>query len=670
MHPANTCRSLVVAIGATLPFVLATHLSATPSPPGPTTPIVTTGTTTVIEWDLPLDTDEKTGGIMVDLTGDGNRLWFVTRQALPRVYRMDLKYGKRVNPAQWVSWPLDATGGPTSGLRKMKTSKDKRFIFIRSSDTLQRVDTGSCAMQYTGLYANTTTCRRTVWRYDVTQPSDPSQTGFLADAGSDIAIDDYNFVYTASGMADGGPDVPPSDFAASGFTASDFTPVPPTQYIERMNPNTTKYNTVRWYVGGGAGECPAAVVSAPCQSGVTLKNGNKDLVYYSEPSGGDGTGAIGELDTRYGTVRRWTFTQLNVGATGADIVSEPRQLQFDSDGRLWAITGSGHLVSLDIKRNRMSKHTLPAHFDNDLFGIAPDGGFIGYTDSSTTQNIVGMLIPVFNTVTVYPLCATVDRRVFTKPGETTDVPQKNGVAYPKAKTIDTRRTQKDDGTFVEGITAGLTNDSLSPMGITPDYSASVGTFFYAVGQPVDVTIKRVGRIRLPRAKDHARVERDDDDCDDDGKRADVDDDNDNDGIKDAIDADRDNDGIPDVMDDDTDNDGIEDSFDTPDHKEAKQTSSQDIAAGDYALDQFTVNPGTLLALLSATSSNLLASVSVEVLDAAGNVVASSVSAPGASVLTWTPPAAGGMFTLRVKNGGTALSTISTKILTRELWPLL
>ena len=426
----------------------------------------------------------------------------------------------------------------------------------------------------------------------------------------------------------------------------------------------------RWYVGGGAGICQSVDGAFPCLSGVAISPRSKDLVYYSEPTGGpDGKGAIAELDPSYNVVRRWTFAKLNYGSS--DPASDPRQIQFDSDGTLWAVTGSGHLVSLDPKRNRMTKHTMPARVNNlttDPFGVAPDGGFIGYTDSDSLQNKVSMLIPARNFISVYPDTASVVRRTFTNPGMQEEATKLTGVAKPKAKTFLTTRTTTADGTFVEADTASNGNDSLNPSGITPDFSASVGTFFYAVGNNATTT-DRFGRVRLPRINDKARVERDDDDTDDDGKRDDVDDDRDDDGIKNAMDADNDNDGIPDIADDDTDNDGIEDSFDTPDHKEYKQTTSQDVAAGDSALDQFTLSPGTLLAVVSATSTSALTPVTVEILNDAGAVVASSLPTPGAAVLTWTPPAAGGVFTLRVKNASVAPGTLSTKILTRSLWPL-
>jgi hypothetical protein len=84
---------------------------------------------------------------------------------------------------------------------------------------------------------------------------------------------------------------------------------------------------------------------------------------------------------------------------------------------------------------------------------------------------------------------------------------------------------------------------------------------------------------------------------------------------------------------------------------------------------FTVNPGTLFVVASATSTDLLASLVVEIVNSAGQVVASSLPTSGAAAVTFVPPSAGGTYTLRVKNPSFGLSTISTKILTRELWPL-
>lgn len=654
MHPAKA-RRLAFAICAALPFVFVTSqvgLKAT----GATTAPPTTGTAKAIEWDLPAQMDSLPGAIFVDMVGDGNRVWFVSRSDAPHVYRVDLPSAKKLQSAPFFAWSLDPAGALASGLRRIRTSRDRRFVFVRTTFAMQRVDTGACVSKTVA--PPTASCTLTVWDNQATTPADPAGANTDFRTGSDIAVDDYNNVYSAVGV-----------FPAAGMTATDPVPDLQKSFIERLNPGAKTYNITRWYVGGGAGVCPSAGLSFPCLSGVAINPRSRNLIYYSEPTGGpDGAGAISELDPATNAVRRWTFAKLNAGSP--DPAMEPRQVQFDSDGTLWTVTGSGHLVSLDPKRNRMTKHTMPARlngFSSDPFGVAPDGGFIGYTDSDETQNKVAMLVPARNFVLVGPDKDTVVSRTFSNPGMDEESIRTSGAAAPMMRTFVTTRTTTNDGTFVEANTMSGNGDSLSPSGITPDTSSSVGTFFYAVGIAPGVT-DRFGRIRLPRQKERARVERDDDDFDDDGKRTDVDDDVDDDGVKNGVDADNDNDAIPDVMDDDQDNDGIEDSFDTPDHKESRQTSSQDVAAADYALDQFTLNPNTLVAVLSATSTNALAPVSVEVLNEAGQVVAASLPSPGAAVLTWTPPAAGGVFTIRVKNQGTVPATISTKMLSRELWP--
>lgn len=658
MPPANM-RRLATAIGVALPFVvclaLATRLDAQ------TSQVPSTGTARVIEWDIPQQADLEPGSIVTDLTGDTDRLWFVTRIGTgPRVYRMDVRSGKKVNNAVWFSWDLDSNGGLASGLRRIKTSKDGRFVFVRTTFSLQRIDTGGCTT--TPGTSPPVTCPRTVWDNAQTVPTDPSLLNTSEKTGSDLAIDDSNNLYTAVAV-----------FEPSSTSTSDLQSVPQKSFIERLSPGTDPANVVRWYVGGGAGACESASASSPCLSGVAINPRARDLVYYSEPVGGDGSGAIGELDPSKNVVRRWFLSDLNRVADPSDPASEPRQIRFDSDGTLWAVTGSGHLISLDPRRNVMSKHATPGHDPTrtltDPFGIAPDGGVIGYTDSSTVQNNVAMLFPKRNLVPVTP---RIENNVVRKPYTTAAfnglrATQTNNFATPHPTTYTTVRTPGKDGTFVEADSTSGGTGSFSPTGITPDLSASVGTFFFAIGDS-GVT-NRIGRIRLPRGNDRARVERDDDDFDDDGKRADVDDDNDDDGVKNSLDADNDNDGTPDAMDDDDDNDGIEDSFDTKDKKETKQTSSQDLLVGESALDQFSVNPGTLLAVVSATSTDLLAPVTIEILNEAGQVVASGLAAPGAAALTWIPPATGGLYTLRVKNTSAGASTISTKILSRALWPL-
>jgi hypothetical protein len=627
MHPAKA-RRLATAIGAALPFVLyasPARLDAAGAP----APIVTTTTAAAIEWDLPAQMDSLPGAIISDTNGNG-RLWFVTRDGVPNpnVYLMNIpSSGKKLADASWFAWPLDPTGLFSSGLRRMNTSKDGRFIFIRSTFALQRIDIGSCAT-VPGTPPQVT-CKRTVW--DPLTTGDPAAAQVDGRTGSDIAIDDSNNVYSVFGVQ-------------GDATDADGSPIK--SFIERLTPDGKGSNVVHWYVGGDAGICNFAQFSGPCLSGVAISPRAKNLVYFAEPVGGDGTGAIGELDPATGNVRRWALTALNADG---DIVQEPRQIQFDSDGILWVVTGSGHLVSLDPRRSRMSKHPTPAHAPagtiTDPFGVAPDGGIIGYTDNSDFQNKVAMLVPRDGFVTVVPTpLQPVPSRSFTNNGNTLQVTRAGGSAKPTPKTFVVTRTPAADGTYIEARTDTASgNDSFNPAGITPDRGASVGTFFYAVGATGNPSMNRIGRVRLPRNAEHARVERDDDDPED-------------------------NDG-PSVTGDDADDDGIEDSFDTPDKRETKQTSAQDVAGGASSLDQFMLNPGTLLAVFTATSSTALAPVTVEVVNDAGQVVASGLTTPGTAALTWTPPAAGGLFTLRVRNQALGVSTISTTILTRQLPPL-
>ena len=680
MHPAKV-RRLVFAVSAALPFVLNTaapvslRAAGAPAPPQ-TTPIKVQ----LIEWDLPEQMDNTPGGMAVDVQSDGNRIWFTTRVQLgdaPRLYQFDLRGGKKINKGQWVSYGLDPdSSGVANGLRKIRTSKDKRFVFVHTTGSLQRIDTLDCqkAAGTTDPLVINGNCGRTTWLHDLARQADgtPDPNGPAnPDSGSDVAIDDYNNVFSVSGALLPDLSLPDPGLALpDSLTSPAPAAQPGTSFVQRLtpSPDNTLSKVIRWYVGHNVGICSSS--SSPCISGITYDK-RRDKIYFSEPGdGADDFGAIAELDMARSAVRRWDFVALS--ATG-DVVREPRQLNIDKDGKLWTVTGSGHLVSLDPGTNRMSKHKTPIFAVGDvadLFGVAPDSGLIGYTDSSATTSKVGMLAPDKDFVPVSPKTTYVPSRSLTIPANPGRANRTSGSTPPQSKVVLGQRVNNGDGQFTEAVTNSNGNDSFMPLGITPDLSASVGTFFYAVGDPGALMFNRIGRVRLPRAKEKARIERDDDDNDDDGKRNDVDDDVDDDGVKNAMDNDSDNDGTVDSMDDDDDNDGIEDSFDTKDHKETKQTSDQDVAAGQSAQDAFTVNPGSLLVVLSAVSTDVLAPVTIEVVDATGQVVASSLASPGAAALTWTPPAAGGDYTLRVKNQSAGASTISTKILSRENWPLI
>ena len=660
-------------VGATTPAVAQTAIgSSQPVTP----PNQDFGTTQVLSWDLPEQGDTRPGAMIADTSGDGSRLWFVTRAIVPRVYRMDFRGGKRNAAAQWQSWDLDPSGGPTAGLRRIKPSKDavRRFVFVRTTLDIQRIDTSACA----AAPATPPTNCRVKWNHELATSTDAPPDVISPNSDSDLSVDDMNFVYGA-------------------FASFDATTAADRSFIERLDtnitdPNTTTPNAVRWYVGGSAGECPSAVNSAPCLSGVAVHPRNRRFVYYSEPAGGpDGQGAIGELDTVNNTVRRWTFAALNAQLQGADAVREPRHLLFDDDETIWIVTGSHHIVSLDVKKNQMTKHMLPPSVVPDLFAVSPDSGIVGYTNTgpfwftgdapdATPSNIAGILMPARNFVPVPPVACDPTgadpsrpcprRANFLIPPQPQEAIRTSGTQPAAPATIRTRRTANGDGVFNEALTDSLGHDSFSPLGVFADKSGPVGTVFYAVGDNARGIVNRIERARLRRENFRARIERDDDDIDDDGKRADVDDDVDGDGIPNAMDADNDNDGDPDITDPDDDNDGIEDDFDTKDKKETKQSSQQAVPPAQYAEDTFTLNPGTLLVVASATSTDVLAPVSVEIVDEAGQIVASSLASPGAAVVTLIPPANGGIYTLRVKNQSVGLATVSTKILTRELWPVL
>jgi hypothetical protein len=425
MHPANT-RRLATLVGVALPFVLNTAapvgLRAAGAPAQTQTTLIKVK---LIEWDLPEQMDNTPGGMAVDVQGDGNRIWFTTRVQMgdaPRLYQFDLHGGKKVNKGQWVSYELDPDfSGVANGLRKIRTShdKDRRFVFVHTAVSLQRIDTLDCqkaAGTLDPLVINGD-CGRKAWLHNDAMQADltPDPNGPTnPDSGSDVAVDDYNNVFTVSAA------LLPDGTAPAGVTIPDSisfpapTAAPGTSFVQRLIPDKASSNVIRWYVGHNVGICTS--FSSPCLSGITYDK-RRDRIYFSEPGDGlDDFGAIAELDMAHNAVRRWDFATLSTMTV--DTIREPRQLNIDSDGKLWTVTGSGHLVSLDPGKNRMSKHKTPifAAGDDaftDLFGVAPDGGLIGYTDSSQITSKVGMLAPNRDFVIVYPKTVYVPSRTLT-----------------------------------------------------------------------------------------------------------------------------------------------------------------------------------------------------------------------------------------------------------------
>jgi hypothetical protein len=614
-----SCRAL--ALGA---LVAAAMAAAQPS----AAQTVQNRTTHIVEWNLPARGDASPGAMVVDARGeDNNRIWFVSRLGVQKVYRVSPAKSLMKGAAQWTSWELADDTVTTGGTKKIRASHDRRFVFVRTVASLQRVDTQNCDT------ATPPTCQRIEWLDQI----DPVSGQPVSTNVSDLAVDDFNSVFSTGTVGD------PVDLAQS--------------YVQMLVPgavpanNTTATATVtRWTVGGGAGFCAElvgrATTSFPCVSGIDTWPGNRNLVYFSEPEGcADALGAIAELNISTNTVRRWCFTTLPPDENGP--VQQPRQLKLDRWGFVWTVTGSGHLVSLDVNKNQMTKHAIPAGAAADPFGVAPDDDVVGYTDAEPSNARVGMLLPRRITITVSPATSPVQSNPVSINvlGERANVD--SGSITPHGFVVPATVTTKTDGVFVEAL-VGLNgaHDSESPLGITPAKWKGQGAFFYAVGLPGDGT-DRVGFVRLPVVQ-RLKHPRDDDDVDD--------------GCCSPSQSGWHN---SDVGDDDDDGQGNE--FDTPTANEmATIGDPSPLGPGQTAQYQLIASPTTLALIASATTDDLLGSVSVEIYNALGVLVAGSVSIPGSAMSTLPLPSAG-TYTVNVKNVGVTSFTHTPTLVVREPW---
>jgi hypothetical protein len=601
--------------------------------------------TLVTEWDLPYPADRRPGAMAADLhSNGGNKVWFVTREPgidtydskveNPRVYSLAVGRNFKSGKARWNSWSLHSAGfGPTGGVKKLKPSHDRRFVFVRTPTALHKVDT---AINKVTLY------------------EDP-----VLDLVSDIAVDTSNRVF----------------YAAGGF-------------INRLNASAScakgaqcsAAEIVKWEVDPNftVGECAGGAATDPCLSGVAVHPKSQHLVYFTDNADNE----IGELDTSktctYSgctrNTRRWPLPN---GASG------PRQINVDRDGVVWVIaapfpSASAHLVSLDPKTNRLTSHRIPTGASNDPFGIAPDGGIIGYTDIAADLggdlqlHKVAMLIPRGKGVVINPSDALAVRTTVPVTPNTEDSIFKYGDVSPKRRTVPTTVTETSnpsEGVFVEALINRNTDShemrrSMVPLGITPDLDRSTGAFYYAVGEADNPDVKRIGHARLSREKQKGKHDRDDEDTDDDGKNHGEDDDDDDDGWNDHDDDDDDNDGDKDDADDDDDNDGIKDHHDTKDRESQDNYSSQ-MSAAQTEEFQMTAGASTLAMIVTAVADNPLAPISLEVRNPAGLLVVATPPTPGVTAIP-VPPSGAGIYTVRVKNAGLNAVGISTSLLTREL----
>jgi len=589
----------------------------------------------LVEWDIPSPLDFSSGAIMVDVHSSVHkaRLWFVSRNGDVRLFRFEPGSNMATQDAKWKSFLLQTdppsvfTGGLHRTQFRIKGHKNDQWWFVRTHTTLQRIDTAKC----TGV-SPLETCERTTW-LDQIADMGPDVVPHV----SDLSTDDCH-VYTTTALFE---------------TFDAPLPTPGLSYLQQLNPClVNSYDPIlkrgtttvkRWQVGGSAGFCESATGSSPCISGVAVDPKNEYLVWFSQP----GDNKIGQLNVTNNIVKRWSLSDLpNV------TVTEPRQLQFDDDGTVWVVTGSGHLVHLDWKKNRMSAHAMPPTNDPgngpDPFGVAPDHGAVGYTKSSMGDSKIGMLLPKANWVPAYPdskcITPTTPNVDFIKDDAQTIV----GTSHPMPKMAQAHATDKSDGLFIEAQVGGgdsdngmgAPNGSFVPLGITPDFSRRVGSYFYAVGLNGDTGVNRLGHILLPfNRKDHGHA-RDDDD----------------------------NDGQHHGNGDD-DDDGVKDGDDDSAKHETRDRRQDDVPGGQSVDYPMTADANTLLLGTTLTSLDPGTMLAVEVYNPAGQLLIAPLPTPGVAIVT-VPTLTAGTYTVRVKNLGITQATFTTNFLTRSAWPAL
>jgi len=642
--------ALAAAAIVPLPAAAATN-DLTTTPTSTTTTAVSSPSTTqigtahLVEWDLTLlpdQIDANPGAMVVDTRGeDRNQLWFVTRVATPdpdvapdpsvsgqRVYRFNPAESLLKRDAQWTSWDLrfDSMAG---GVKKIRPSHDRRYIFVRTASYVQRVDTQKCS------YGS---CERTVWSF-------PGEEVFPF--VSDIAVDDQNRVFTT------GISPAPSSFS-DGYLQMLKPGAAPPLTTPPTSVNAPIGTVTRWHVGGAAGACVSQGPSTVCNSGIDIHHKNQYLVYYTEP----GSNNIAELNIAitYPTaskpnVRRWSLDKLS--AYVGESITQPRMLKVDRWGKVWVNTGSGHLVSLDPSTSRMTKHLIPGTA-NDSFGIAPDDDVIGYTGAGT--NKVAMLLPKFTPIYVPPVPGVALFEDFPTVVVSEASQQVSGTVPGDPKIVQANTTRKNDGTFVEALINTGGNNSLSPLGITPNRGKAQGTFFYTVGLTppgtgtncgIDFCIaKRIGFARLP-VKERIKNPRDDDDADDGRDRYT------HPGWHNSEPGDDDADGVPDQYDSSSSSDGMR--IDEPATVPIGQSA-------DYPAS----TSATTLALLASVTADPTATFAVDVYNALGALVGTSGPLVGVGLATVPTPAVG-TYTVKVRNVGATPITQTPTFVVREPW---
>ncbi|HXD20795.1 MAG TPA: hypothetical protein VN654_27480 [Vicinamibacterales bacterium] len=615
---------------------------------------------------MPMPVDFNPGAVIVDTRGeDKDRAWFVTRLAEEnrKVYRFDFgpSLMKNNGNARWTSWDLTTDVVNNGGVAKLKASHDRRFLFVRTSSSIQEVDTQACPA---GTPLNPTVCPSGLRRWDFSDAEAPDPDSVFV---SDLTVDNGRRVFSVG--------------RSVKFPNGYLQILIPTKvgYTSSTTPLNAPAGTVtRWRVDG-VDQCQSFGMSGFCNSGIDLQpdSQNQNLIYFSDqgfeqPIGGTGTvtGSIGELNINTNQIRRWPMPLDSDGQP----ITEPRQMNIDNNGTVWVVTGSGHVVSLNPKnsskcaqgKNLMTRHRIPPEaLQNDGWGVAPDSHVIGYTDAN--NNKVGMLVPHDAGVCVAPIPETTNKMDIPSTVTTVPTAVASDVTPGIPKTVLKKTTRKQDGTYVEAVinmpapNADPTMEppsSLSPLGITPVKFKGESTFFYAVGMTAGANAtsgpsfaKRVGFVRLG-VPDRERFDkpRDDDDADD--------------GMDRTMHPTW---HISEVGDDDADS--VPDQFDTPTARENMTAYPATATAPMSASPDYTVTTtGTTLALLAtAQADNPTALIAVDVYNALGTLLTSSGPLAGSATASVPNPGAG-TFTVRVRNLSGGPVSVTPTVVARDLLP--
>jgi hypothetical protein len=622
----------------------------------PTTCTPETVETRLIEWDLDPMEDFVPGAVVVDDQSSSrhSKVWFVTRNGETRLYRLTPGLGIKKDAAEAKSWPLGAI--QTGGVR-LRHSSDGRFVFVNTNDD----DSASGALVAVDTKDNT----RVTWQ------DRPQQLHM-----SDVSVDTR-----------GGHTVFTAALAYRDQTGTQTDGVD--GVVQSLRPGTPQYKNgqwivpaevTRWIVGGGAGTCDDTGAGSPCIPGVVVDRRRGHPIYFSAPqfvNKDSSIGAVGEIDPRpvkcnpsdpYSDCAKVRYWPIPAGT------ASPRQILLDDSGKVWGITSSGHLFSLEVDRNydrgEVTRHDPIGPAPEDLFAVAPDGGTIGFTDAD--NNEVSVLFPEKVRQKVTPAIKLVKVVKRTLEGVREAAHPKAHVVEPRQATaLGVKYTNPGDGTYLETDTStgmassGSEVSSFNPTGMAPDGARKTGSFFYGV--TFSGGSNRIGHFEVKvdpdRELDHRK---DDDDFDDDGKDNKDDADDDDDGRFDPEDDDDDNDCIVDTMDNDKDNDGVENDHDSDGYREHKRTDRRSMAPGESKDYEMAADANSLLILAVVEAATLTTPLSIEIVDPNGVVVLSTPPALGKAVASATPALAG-VYTVRVKNGGTTSTTFKTTLIGKQIW---